>query len=160
MAKSQNGKVVDFIDQQKPLCGKHTFPAEGNPYSTSVSVMIKKQEDAQRIYNDSELMAKMLEDDYVWNPTMKSNGAISYKFTKYMEINHDKQYKNDSEDTRKIHYKNGLRIATHGTERKEKETMLGLVKESKAFTKYQEVTARKLARTLNKSFEEALEMIQ
>jgi hypothetical protein len=109
MPNSKQEKHNTFFDEQKPLCNKNSFPSNGDDTLTTQSVMIKKQDDADRIYKDKNIMKMMYSDGFVWNPTLK-NGTMKFKFSRQTSIDYQHHFDNDPIESTMIHYKKGLFI--------------------------------------------------
>jgi hypothetical protein len=122
-----------FIDQQKPLCGKHSFPTNGDPSLTTQSVVVPLAH-APRIYADKTLMKQMYADGFVWNPVSK-NGNIKYKFSRQTSIDFQHHFENDPIESTMIHYKKGLFIDQNIDVDNKYRPMLG-IETTKKYDKY------------------------
>jgi hypothetical protein len=131
MPNSKQEKHNTFFDDQKPLCNLHTFPSNGDDTLTTQSVMIKKQDDADRIYKDKNIMEMMYADGFVWNPTLK-NGNMKFKFSRQISIDHVSHFNNDPKDVTKAYHKVGLRIGLNTDVDNKYLPLLGIVVENKS----------------------------
>ena len=157
MANSKQEKHNTFFDQQKSLCNKHSFPSNGDDTLTTQSVMIKKQDDAERIYNDSNIMKMMYADGFVWNPTL-TNGNMKFKFSRQIPIDHVDHFDNDAQDVTRAYHKVGLRIGLNTDVDNKYLPLLGIIRETKAI-KVLNIAVTKLAKHMNISYDEAFAII-
>lgn len=162
MANSKQEKHNVFFDEQKSMCGVHTFPSNGDDTLTTQSIMIPKQDDAQRIHNDKEMMNMMYADGFVWNPTLNKNGVMKFKFSRQISIDYKHHFENDPTASTMIHYKKGLFIDKNIDASNKYEPLLGLIKTTKASIKaltLLDKQCEKLAKAQNMTIEEARKIL-
>jgi len=157
MPNSKQEKHNTFFDSQKSLCNKHSFPSNGDDTLTTQSVMIKKQDDAERIHNDSNTMKMMYADGFVWNPTLK-NGTMKFKFSRQTSIDFQHHFDNDPIESTMIHYKKGLFIDKNIDVDNKYLPLLGIIVETKS-SKKMNIAVEKLAKHLKCSYDEAFAII-
>jgi len=157
MPNSKQEKHNVFFDEQKPQCNKHSFPTDGDDTLTTQSVMIKKQDDAERINRDKKLMDLMYADGFVWNPTL-NNGTIKFKFSRQVSIDFQYRFENDPIESTMIHYKKGLFIDENLEVDKHYLPLLKIHVETKA-AKTLNVAVVKLMKHMKCSYDEAYAII-